>query len=144
MQPNLSYLSPQGVRLEQIEMPAVLRLNSIRHLAVRPDGLVAFAMQAQSRAGAAVGLLGFHQRGRPAELAVYPRSELVELQGYIGGVAYSTDGTQLALSSRGEAWCITLMPSKDATHAGFQIVMFAELGPALQDFWRLPALAVSP
>ena len=99
MQPNLSYLSTQGVRLEQIEMPTALRMNSIRHLAVRPDGLVAFAMQAQSRAGAAVGLIGFHQRGRPAELAVYPRSELVELQGYIGSVAFSTDGTQLALSS---------------------------------------------
>jgi hypothetical protein len=139
MRPNLSYLSTQGVRLEQIEMPTALRMNSIRHLAVRPDGLVAFAMQAQSRAGAAVGPLGFHQRGRPAELAVYPRSELVELRGYIGSVAFSTDGTQLALSSPRGAWCSTLMPSKSATHAGFQIVMFAELGPALQDSWRLPA-----
>lgn len=45
MRPNLSYLGFDGALLDQVELDQELWPNSIRHLAVRPDGLVGFAMQ---------------------------------------------------------------------------------------------------
>tara|TARA_R110002110_G_scaffold21148_1_gene84262 strand:- start:173 stop:877 length:705 start_codon:yes stop_codon:yes gene_type:complete len=45
MRPNLTYLSLSGSIREQVELEAELRRNSIRHLAVRQDGLIGFAMQ---------------------------------------------------------------------------------------------------
>ena len=102
MRPNLTYLSTEGCVLEQVEMPKLLRMNSIRHLAARSDGLIAFAMQAQTRSGAMAGLLGFHQMGEPPRLSIYPPAALRTLRGYIGSVSFNANGRQLAVtSSRG-------------------------------------------
>ena len=45
MRPNLAYLTEEGELTETVELEPDLHRNSIRHLAVRDDGLVAFAMQ---------------------------------------------------------------------------------------------------
>lgn len=45
MQPNLTYVDGSGSIIEQVELERQYWKNSIRHLAVGPDGLVAAAMQ---------------------------------------------------------------------------------------------------
>lgn len=46
MEPNLAYLDPKaGDVVQVLELSGPLRRNSIRHLAARADGLLAFAMQ---------------------------------------------------------------------------------------------------
>ncbi len=72
-------------------------MNSIRHLALRPDGLVGFAMQWQGGQGDLPPVLGLHRRGTAPRLlggAVADR-----MNGYGGSVAFSGDGRLLAVSS---------------------------------------------
>ncbi|MCK7475073.1 MAG: DUF1513 domain-containing protein [Rhodopseudomonas palustris] len=68
MRPNLSYLSPDGALIDQIELPAELHQASIRHLALAEDGAVAFAMQWEGDPAEPVPLLGLHRRGEAARL----------------------------------------------------------------------------
>lgn len=63
MRPNLSYIRDRRV-IEQTEMPSALRKNSIRHLSVRQDGLVAFAMQWQGDERDGVPLAGLHRTAK--------------------------------------------------------------------------------
>jgi len=98
MRPNLAYVSTDGTLLERVETGEGLRRNSIRHLAVRGDGLLAFAMQWEG-AGVAPPLLGLHRRGaawRPAEA---PGPEAAAMQGYAGSVAWNGAGTEVAITS---------------------------------------------
>ena len=63
MRPSLTRLRPDGTILETVELDPQLRLASIRHLAARADGTVAFALQWEGEEGAIVPLLGLHRRG---------------------------------------------------------------------------------
>jgi len=99
MQPNLTYLNLSGAVLEQVEMEADLRRNSIRHLAVRTDGLVGFAMQWQGEPGVAPPLMGLHHQGAAPVLALAPLADERAMQGYAGSVAFSGDGSELAITS---------------------------------------------
>jgi hypothetical protein len=99
MAPNLSYLSTTGALLENISLTAALHKNSIRHLAVRADGLVAFAMQWQGRKSDSQPLLGLHQRGTDAKLLTAPPKAQQQMQGYAGSVALSNDGRLVAITS---------------------------------------------
>lgn len=99
MRPNLSYLSLAGVILDRVELAGDLRRNSIRHLAVRADGLVGFAMQWEGEPGAAPPLLGLHRVGRPPVLAEAPMADERAMQGYAGSVAFSGDGSEIAITS---------------------------------------------
>ncbi|WP_294229038.1 DUF1513 domain-containing protein [uncultured Shimia sp.] len=99
MQPNLSYVSLAGEILEQIELTARLHKNSIRHLAVRQDGMVAFAMQWQGSKSDTHPLLGLHQRGSKAKLLSASPKAQQQLQGYAGSVALSNDGGLVAITS---------------------------------------------
>ncbi|MCH2068494.1 MAG: DUF1513 domain-containing protein [Shimia sp.] len=99
MAPNLSYLSPTGTPLEKITLTAALHKNSIRHLAVRQDGMVAFAMQWQGSKSATHPLLGLHQRGTEVKLLTAPPKAQQHLQGYAGSVALSNDGNLVAITS---------------------------------------------
>lgn len=100
MRPNLCYLAPSGEILQCVELDPHLRLNSIRHLAVRPDGLVAFAMQWEGPATEAPPLLGLHRRGgaRPSLLSA-PPVEQRGLHGYAGSVAFSGAGDLVGITA---------------------------------------------
>lgn len=99
MRPNLAYLGFDGTLLEKVELEAALWRNSIRHLAIRSDGMVAFAMQWEGEEGAAPPLLGLHRRGEPARLAPAPLAHELAMQGYAGSIAFSGDGTEVAITS---------------------------------------------
>ncbi|MBD3786877.1 MAG: DUF1513 domain-containing protein [Sphingomonadales bacterium] len=98
MRPNLSYMTPEGVITEVIELPDLAR-NSIRHLALRPDGLVAFAMQWQGDPAEPVPLLGLHRRGAAPVLAEPKDEEMFAMQGYAGSVAFAPGGAEVAITS---------------------------------------------
>lgn len=97
MQPNLSYVALDGTMLEQIELEPALRLNSIRHLDVRADGLVGFAMQWQGGKTERPAILGLHQRGEDPRLI--GQGAAAAMNGYCGSVAFSRDGGLLAGTS---------------------------------------------
>ncbi|MEM1429014.1 MAG: DUF1513 domain-containing protein [Pseudomonadota bacterium] len=99
MRPNLAYLSPEGRELDRIELATVLHMNSIRHLSARADGLVAAALQWQGDLGRAPPLLMLHRRGAAPRLAEAPGPAQVAMQGYAGSIAFSGDGTRVAITS---------------------------------------------
>lgn len=99
MRPNLSYLDPKGEIFHKLELPSEFHKNSIRHLAVRGDGLVAFAMQWQGEAQQAVPLLGLHHKNGRLELLSAPEGIQRTMQGYGASVAFSGDGNRVAVSS---------------------------------------------
>lgn len=99
MRPNLTYQTVDGAILDQVELEPDLRKNSIRHLAVRNDGLVGFAMQWEGEDGAAPPLLGLHRQGQAALLAKAPLADELAMQGYAGSIAFSGDGQEIAITS---------------------------------------------
>ena len=99
MQPNLAYVDLEQGLIDKVELDAELSLNSIRHLAVNDDGLLAFAMQWQGDAYEAGPLLGLHRLGQEPVLCQAPLSHEIDMQGYAGSVAFSGDGTRVAITS---------------------------------------------
>lgn len=99
MRPNISYLSLDGSLLDQVELDPDLRQSSIRHLAVRGDGLVGFAMQWEGDPGAATPLLGLHRRGERPLLVSAPMADELAMQGYAGSIAFSGIGDEIAITS---------------------------------------------
>ena len=96
MRPNLSYLDLDGTLIEQQEPPSEWHQNSIRHLAVRPDGRVAIACQWQGDLAKAPPLLATHERGRA--LRFHTTQENRALRGYGGSVTFSGNGKHIALT----------------------------------------------
>lgn len=99
MEPRLSYLSFSGERLEQVTLDRDLHLNSIRHLALSPDGTVGFAMQWQGDLGELAPIVGLHRRGERVRLLAEGDPRLHNLNGYGGSLAFSKDGQKVAVSS---------------------------------------------
>jgi uncharacterized protein len=99
MQPSLTYLSPDGALIEQVRLDPDLHENSIRHLAVSDDGLVAFAMQWEGDKILNPPLLGLHRRDQPVRLASAPEASHRAMNNYAGSIALSGDGTRLAITS---------------------------------------------
>ena len=99
MEPNLTYLTQSGEQLEQVGMGADLHKNSIRHLAISGNGLVAFGMQWQGDKGQVVPLIGTHQRGQDAEILDLGDGIYDRMNGYVGSIAISADGSQVAATS---------------------------------------------
>ncbi|QPM90200.1 DUF1513 domain-containing protein [Pseudooceanicola algae] len=99
MRPSLAYLTPDGTLLDMVELPEDLHRNSIRHIAARPDGLVAFAMQWQGEPMDGVPLLGLHRRGGIAQLAEADLGEQLAMQGYAGSVAFDGSGDFVGITS---------------------------------------------
>lgn len=117
MRPNLSYISRDGALLEQHEPPTEWHQNSIRHLAVSDDGLVAIACQWQGDAAAPPPLLATHRRGAP--LAFHEPSADIwrNVQGYLGSVAVSGDGREIAVTGpRGNVAVITDIQGRPKRH----------------------------
>tara|TARA_R110002020_G_scaffold233050_23_gene444809 strand:+ start:1981 stop:3051 length:1071 start_codon:yes stop_codon:yes gene_type:complete len=99
MRPNLTYLSLDGAIRDRVELQDDLRQNSIRHLAVRADGLTGFAMQWEGAPGAATPLLGLHRMGETPVLAEAPLADELAMQGYAGSIAFSGTGSEIAITS---------------------------------------------
>ena len=99
MRPNLTYLTLGGTILDKVELDPELWKNSIRHLAVRADGLVGFAMQWQGESGTAPPLLGLHRRDSAPVLAPAPLADELAMQDYAGSIAFSGPGDELAITS---------------------------------------------
>ncbi|MEX0302209.1 MAG: DUF1513 domain-containing protein, partial [Leisingera sp.] len=99
MRPNLSYLSFDGALQEKIELPQELHLNSIRHLAMRADGTVGFAMQWQGDARELVPIVGLHKPGTPPRLMADGDPRVLNLSGYGGSIAFSPDGALVGVTS---------------------------------------------
>ncbi len=97
MRSNLAYVTGGDV-LEVVESPSHLQKNSIRHLAVGPDGSVALGMQWQGT-GAVPALVGTHSRGRALTLLEAPANNLREMEGYVGSIAMSQNGSTIAVTS---------------------------------------------
>lgn len=97
MEPSLCYFSLNGALRERVELPPDLHLNSIRHLDLRADGMVAVAMQWQGDGGQRPAVLATHRRGGP--LRLLGQDVARALNGYGGSVAFSGDGTRVGVSS---------------------------------------------
>lgn len=97
MRPSLAYLSAEGGLLELATLDDALSANSIRHLALLPDGGVAFAMQWEGDPAEPVPLLGLHRRGAGPVLCEAPEAEAFVMQGYAGSIAAA--GGLIALTS---------------------------------------------
>ncbi len=100
MRPSLAYMDAADGSIRQIiEPPEALRLNSLRHLALAPHGLVAIAAQWQGDPAAAPPLLAFHRAGDEGlAFASAPLPEQARLNGYAGSVAFSGDGSRAAIT----------------------------------------------
>ncbi|WP_412552999.1 DUF1513 domain-containing protein [Shimia sp. MIT1388] len=134
MQPNLSYVSLAGEIQERVDLTASLHKNSIRHLAVRADGLVAFAMQWQGARNQSPPLLGLHRRGAPYRLRRIPGKLHLDMQGYAGSVSFSGDGDKVAITSpRGGFWQVFDVES-DRVLAHLPAEDICGIGPADQNF----------
>ncbi|MEO1775504.1 MAG: DUF1513 domain-containing protein [Pseudomonadota bacterium] len=130
MAPNLTYLSAAGAVLEQVALPSLYRMNSIRHLAVRQDGLVACAMQWQGTLTTIPPLVALHRLGGgPARLLGTEQVEQRATRGYAGSIAFSADGTMVAIT---------------APRGGRMHVFDAERGRLLSRFDRADVCGVAP
>lgn len=99
MRPNLSYLSGAGHLLDQVDVPAEDHMNSLRHLAVNADGLVACALQWQGDRYDAPALLAIHRQGEALQFAIAPDAQHLQMQAYGGSVSFNGDGSQIAVTS---------------------------------------------
>ncbi|PVH27461.1 DUF1513 domain-containing protein [Pararhodobacter oceanensis] len=99
MRGNLAYISADGALVERVELDIGLRQNSIRHLSLRADGLVAAAMQWEGSAGRFPPLLLTHRLGDAPRLLGAPEGEQRRMRNYAGSVGFSRDGQFLAITS---------------------------------------------
>ncbi|MEX2630221.1 MAG: DUF1513 domain-containing protein [Tistlia sp.] len=101
MAPSLAYLDRRdGTLLRKVVLPRELHMASIRHLAVRRDGLVAFALQYEGPRGDLVPLVATHRGDAPeARLFQGPERTLRALDHYVGSAALDAGGRYLAVSS---------------------------------------------
>lgn len=99
MRPNLAYLAGDGSLAELVELPRDLWRNSIRHLALLPDGGVAFAMQWEGDTAEPVPQLGLHRAGSAPQLCPAPEAEALAMRGYAGSIAVDRGRGLIALTS---------------------------------------------
>ncbi|TNC74744.1 DUF1513 domain-containing protein [Rubellimicrobium roseum] len=100
MRPNLAVLDPlNGGAPEVTELTPDLHQLSIRHLSLRDDGTLAFAMQWEGEPETLVPLLGLRDPHGTVTLAEAPEPEARLMQGYAGSIAWSGDGTEVAITS---------------------------------------------
>ncbi|MEQ9692982.1 DUF1513 domain-containing protein [Shimia sp. SDUM112013] len=117
MRPNLTYMAQDGTILEQVDLPDTMHKNSIRHMAVGPDGLVAFGMQWQG-GNDAPPLVALHRRGNALALLEVPAHLHQRLRGYIGSVAMTENGHHLAVTSP-RGGLVLFFETGNGTFSGF-------------------------
>ena len=102
MEPSLAYVDSSNGELKAHWVPPPGRKCklSIRHLAIRRDGLVAYACQDQGPINDAIPLIGLHRPNwhKPI-LFNAPHSNYAAMNGYCGSLAWDTSEQVLAVSS---------------------------------------------
>lgn len=99
MRPSLAYIdSVTGKLIEEVILGNDHRLSSIRHFAVRDDGLICFAMQHQDNDVSTGQLVGLHRQGEGAHILETPFPIDEQMNNYCGSVAFSKGGQQVAVS----------------------------------------------
>lgn len=96
MRPNLAILDAEGGEVSIRSFGDELAQNSIRHLALLPEG-VAFAMQWQGDPDDAVPLLGIARAGGVLTSHAAAVSEIYAMKGYAGSIAAT--GDMIAITS---------------------------------------------
>lgn len=114
MRPNLSYLTQDGHLHEVVEPPRQWYRLSIRHISVRPDGLVAAACQWQGDIAASPPLLATHRAGGRLTFHGGPDHIAHQMQGYSGSIAFSGDGARIAIT--GPKGGMAMVHSADGTY----------------------------
>ncbi|MBV7393785.1 DUF1513 domain-containing protein [Mameliella sediminis] len=99
MAPSLAFLGLDGRLLDQQRLDRSLHKNSIRHLAVGPDGTVGFAMQWQGDLSQSPPLLGLTRLGQTPRLLTAPPDQQARMQGYAGSIALSPHRQEVAITS---------------------------------------------
>ncbi|MEM1360655.1 MAG: DUF1513 domain-containing protein [Pseudomonadota bacterium] len=99
MAPSLAYVSPQGALLDHVTLDPAWHKQSIRHLAARQDGLIAAACQWQGEIHETPPLLLTHRQGGPVTLMQATTEDHEAMNGYAGSVAFSGDGSRVAITS---------------------------------------------
>lgn len=98
MRPNLARLTPEGRLVSLAEPPEALRQNSLRHLALLPDGRAACALQWEGDPAEMPPLLALWNDGRLSFHA--PPLELGDaMRNYAGSIAYGRATGEIALTS---------------------------------------------
>lgn len=116
MRPNLSLLSAQGELIDRAELAPELHRDSIRHLALLPDGAIAFAMQWEGDIAEPVPLLGLWRPGAAPHLFEPPETEMAAMQGYAGSIAASGERIVITSPRGGAAMVFAAGGAHLATH----------------------------
>lgn len=105
MQPNLAVIDLRDRRIVSVaELDASLHQLSIRHLALRQDGLVAFGCQYEGGTDDMPQLVGTLTPGGRIALLDIDEDALFRMKNYVGSVSFNDDGSRLiATSPRGGA-----------------------------------------
>lgn len=99
MRSDLIVLDARGAVLETHELGSDLRLSSLRHLSVAPDGTIAFGCQWQGAAEDGPMLVGMVRPGGTAALIAIDEDENARFNNYIGAVAFDPAGDVFIVSS---------------------------------------------
>lgn len=114
MQPNLAYVDAQTGQIIHTIKPAHHHM-SVRHMAVRQDGLVGIGVQFQGDKTQNIPLILTHQIGQEAFTPVsIPENDWLIFNQYIGSVAINNTTNQLcATSPRGNCVAVVDLGSED-------------------------------
>lgn len=117
MESSLVYMdSRDGKLLEKRTLPADLRLLSMRHFDIAPDGTIAMGMQYQTDAETPP-IVALHRRGKSLRLLDLPAEVKGIVHNYCGSVAMSADGSVFAASCP-QGSLVTLWRTADGAYLG--------------------------
>lgn len=99
MEPSLAVVDPRtGEALRRLTLPRELHQLSIRHVAVGPDGTIAFGMQYEGPQGDVVPLAGTWSADGMVSLLTNDGAVPADTRNYVGDVAIDATGRFLAAS----------------------------------------------
>ncbi|MGE4279039.1 MAG: DUF1513 domain-containing protein [Magnetospirillum sp.] len=117
MESSLVYMdSRDGRLLEKRILPAALRLLSMRHFDIAPDGTIAMGMQHQTNTEMPP-IVALHRRGEDLRLLDLPPDIKDMVHNYCGSVAFSPDGSVFAASCP-QGSVVTLWRTTDSAFLG--------------------------
>lgn len=99
MRSDLVVLDRRGTLIERHALAPELRLSSMRHLSVAPDGTIAFGCQWQGTPEDGPMLVGIVKPGGKPELIAFDEDENAGFNNYIGSVAFDPAGDVFIVSS---------------------------------------------
>ncbi|WP_162906503.1 DUF1513 domain-containing protein [Algihabitans albus] len=100
MAPSLVFLeASSGHLLHRVAPPAALHRLSLRHLDIACDGRVAVVAQWEGDPLERPPLVGFTALGEPLRLVSAPEDGQAGMRNYCGSVAFSDDGSRLAVTA---------------------------------------------